>query len=134
MEQVLICNEYCDELLCQATARNFCAMSPNTEDESADECQAYVPTHSENLLTENFMAHFKGEIPSYNDTTKSLIEDFASVSSNYFILKRPLNILFSNSAADDDPKLGYKIVLERHFTWSKHFDFMDNFNISVCNS
>lgn len=61
-------------------------MSSDMEDESADECEVYVSTHSENLLTPDFLAHFEGEIPSFNDTTKSLIEDFASVSSRYFML------------------------------------------------
>lgn len=60
-------------------------MSSDMEDDSADECEVYVSTHSENLLTQDFLAHFEGDIPSYNDTTKSLIEDFASVSFSYFI-------------------------------------------------
>ncbi|XP_026318050.1 E3 ubiquitin-protein ligase UBR1 [Hyposmocoma kahamanoa] len=78
-EQVHICTEYCEELLCQARARSVGAMSSDMEDESADECEVYVSTHSENLLTPDFLAHFEGEIPSFNDTTKSLIEDFASI-------------------------------------------------------
>lgn len=61
-------------------------MSSDMEEESADESEVYVSTHSENLLTPDFLAHFEGEIPSFNDTTKSLIEDFALVSSNSFIL------------------------------------------------
>lgn len=62
-------------------------MSSDMEDESADECEVYVSTHSENLLTSDFLAHFEGEIPNYNDTTKSLIEDFASVSFMLYFFK-----------------------------------------------
>lgn len=80
-----ICTEICEDMLCQARARSVGAMSSDMEDESADESEVYVSTHSENLLTPDFLAHFEGEIPSYNDTTKSLIEDFASVSFSYFI-------------------------------------------------
>lgn len=79
-EQVHICTEYCEELLCQARARSVGAMSSDMEEEPADECEVYVSTHSENLMTQDFLVHFEGELPLFNDTTKSLIEDFASVS------------------------------------------------------
>lgn len=70
----------CDELPCQSRLKDLGAMSSKMEDESD------VPTHSENLLSPNFLVLFEGEIPSYNDTTKSFVENFASVSSRCFIL------------------------------------------------
>ncbi|XP_049878281.1 E3 ubiquitin-protein ligase UBR1 isoform X3 [Pectinophora gossypiella] len=74
-----ICTEYCEEMHCQARARSVGAMSSDMEDESADESEVYVLTHSETLLPHEFLIHFEGEIPTYNDVTKSLIEEFATI-------------------------------------------------------
>lgn len=80
-EPLHICTEYCEEMHCQARARSVGAMSSDMEDgESADETEVYVSTHAENLLKPDFLVHFEGEIPPYNDMTKALIEDFANVS------------------------------------------------------
>lgn len=91
-EQVHICTEFCEEMHCQARARSVGAMSSDMEDgDSADESEVYVSTHSENLLPSEFLVHFEGEVQSYNDTTKSLIEDFASVSTLFYYLTSIVN-------------------------------------------
>lgn len=83
-ESVHVCTEFCEEMHCQARARSVGAMSSDMEEESADEAEVYVSTHSENLLSPEFLVHFEGEVPQYNELTKTLIEEFASVS---FFLK-----------------------------------------------
>lgn len=79
-EAIHICTEFCEEMHCQARARSVGAMSSDMEEESADESEVYVSTHAENLLSGEFLAHFEGEIPTYHEMTKTLIEDFANVS------------------------------------------------------
>lgn len=80
-EALHICTEFCEEMHCQARARSVGAMSSDMEEgETADETEVYVSTHAENLLPPEFLAHFEGEIPPYNEMTKALIEDFANVS------------------------------------------------------
>ncbi|KAJ2945313.1 hypothetical protein O0L34_g9400 [Tuta absoluta] len=74
-----ICTEYCEEMLCQARARSVGAVSSDMEEDDTDECEVYVSTHSENLLPRDFLVHFEGEIPTYNEQTHTLIEEFASV-------------------------------------------------------
>nr|XP_049697374.1 E3 ubiquitin-protein ligase UBR1 isoform X6 [Helicoverpa armigera] len=78
-EALHICTEFCEEMHCQARARSVGAMSSDMEDETADETEVYVSTHSENLLKPEFLVHFEGDIPPYNDMTKALIEDFANI-------------------------------------------------------
>ncbi|XP_075982328.1 ubr1 ubiquitin ligase isoform X2 [Anticarsia gemmatalis] len=78
-EALHICTEFCEEMHCQARARSVGAMSSDMEEESADESEVYVSTHAENLLSGEFLAHFEGEIPPYNDMIKTLIEDFGNV-------------------------------------------------------
>ncbi|XP_037871161.1 E3 ubiquitin-protein ligase UBR1 isoform X2 [Bombyx mori] len=78
-ESVHVCTEFCEEMHCQARARSVGAMSSDMEEESADEAEVYVSTHSENLLSPEFLVHFEGEVPQYNELTKTLIEEFASV-------------------------------------------------------
>ncbi|XP_060806415.1 E3 ubiquitin-protein ligase UBR1 [Amyelois transitella] len=77
-EAVHVCTEFCEEMHCQARAKSVGAMSSDMEEETAEECEVYVSTHSENLLPQEFLVHFQGDIPVYNDMTKSLIENFAS--------------------------------------------------------
>ena len=80
-EPLHICTEFCEEMHCQARARSVGAMSSDMEDgDEADETEVYVSTHAENLLKPDFLVHFDGDIPPYNDMTKALIEDFANVS------------------------------------------------------
>lgn len=81
LEATNICTEFCEEMHCHARARSVGAMSSDMEEEAADESQVYVSTQAENLLSAEFMAHFNGEIPPYNEMTKTLIEDFANVST-----------------------------------------------------
>ncbi|XP_037303445.1 E3 ubiquitin-protein ligase UBR1 isoform X2 [Manduca sexta] len=76
---VHVCTEICEDMHCQARARSVGAMSSDMEEESADETEVYVSTHSENLLSPEFLAHFEGEIPNYNVNTKLLIQEFADV-------------------------------------------------------
>ncbi|XP_053616126.1 E3 ubiquitin-protein ligase UBR1 isoform X2 [Plodia interpunctella] len=78
-EAVHVCTEFCEEMHCQARAKSVGAMSSDMEEEEpVEECEVYVSTHSENLLPQEFLVHFQGDIPKYNDMTKSLIENFAS--------------------------------------------------------
>ncbi|CAH2240133.1 jg6387 [Pararge aegeria aegeria] len=78
-ETVHLCTEYCEDMLCTARARSVGAMSSDMEDESADEAEVYISTHAENLLPAEFLAHFDTVLPEYNETTKTLIEDFAKM-------------------------------------------------------
>ncbi|CAH0663514.1 unnamed protein product [Chilo suppressalis] len=79
-EAVHICTETCEEMHCQARARSVGAMSSDMEDgDSADESEVYVSTHAENLLKQDFLVHFEGDVLVYNEQTKSLIESFASI-------------------------------------------------------
>ncbi|XP_045778692.1 E3 ubiquitin-protein ligase UBR1 isoform X1 [Maniola jurtina] len=78
-ESIHLCTEYCEDMLCTARARSVGAMSSDMEDESADETEDYVSTHAENLLSAEFLAHFDNALPQYNDTMKTLIEDFAKM-------------------------------------------------------
>ncbi|XP_047998255.1 LOW QUALITY PROTEIN: E3 ubiquitin-protein ligase UBR1 [Leguminivora glycinivorella] len=79
-EAVHVCTESCEEILCQARARSVGAQSSDMEDgESTDEAPVYMLTQSQDLLPQEFMAHFEGEIPAYTDDMKRLITEFVNI-------------------------------------------------------
>ncbi|XP_073954798.1 ubr1 ubiquitin ligase isoform X3 [Choristoneura fumiferana] len=79
-EAVHVCTESCEEMLCQARARSVGAYSSDMEDgESTDEAPVYMLTQSRDLLPQEFLVHFEGDIPMYTDDLKTLITDFVNI-------------------------------------------------------
>ncbi|GBP60009.1 E3 ubiquitin-protein ligase UBR1 [Eumeta japonica] len=80
-EVVHTCTELCEEMHCVARARSVGAMPDlDTYDVDDDgEPPLLMATHAEELVSTEFVQHFRGAVPTYNEATKTLIEDFSAM-------------------------------------------------------
>lgn len=77
LEAVHLCTESCEEMHCIANGKHNMHDMDTEDDDTYEQAQTYVMTHSKHLLTPEFLENFNSVPPTYDDKISTLVEDFA---------------------------------------------------------